>query len=187
MSLLGMYNVATGAVEGAEDPGHLFQKKHHVMTILSVLGLLQMKGCDGGEFDEPSNASLGMMAFTVMLGFMFLLLWFCQRRDGQANADANVENEPDAEPAAFSDPTVLEETVADENLPEPARPQRIQPTVEGYLIWLIERCCRRRDSAATVESRLLYEERVTILYGLKSAVEGPDENSVQQLTEHWET
>ena len=36
MSLLGMYNVATGAFEGAEDPGHLFQQKHHVMTILSV-------------------------------------------------------------------------------------------------------------------------------------------------------
>ena len=47
MSLLGMYDVATGTVEGAEDPGHLFQKKHHhVMSILHVMGLLHLKGCD---------------------------------------------------------------------------------------------------------------------------------------------
>ena len=48
--------------------------------------------------------------------------------------------------------------------------------MDGYLVWLIERCCRRRDNADTVERLLLYEERVTILYGLKSAVEGPDDN-----------
>ena len=40
--------------------------------------------------------------------------------------------------------------------------------------WFIERCCRRRDNAATTERRLLYEERVTIWHGLKFAVEGPD-------------
>ena len=49
-----MYNVAAGVVEGAQDPGHLFQNKHHVMTTLSVLGLLQTKGCDGGETNAHS-------------------------------------------------------------------------------------------------------------------------------------
>lgn len=165
MSLLGMYNVATGAVGGAEDPGHLFQKKHHVMTILSVLGLLQMKGCDENESRDLPNASRSIMAFTVMLGFMFLLFWFWLRRDGQANADANVENEPNTEPSAatISDPTVLDETAAGEIPSELARHQRVQPTVDGYLVWLIERCCRRRDNADTVERRLLHEE-------------GPDDN-----------
>ena len=72
------------------------------------------------------------------------------------------------------------QSVAEEDHQEPADVphgrQRIEPTVEGYLNWLIERCCRRRDGAATTERRLLYEEleRVTIWHGLKFAVEGPD-------------
>lgn len=49
------------------------------MTILSALGLLQTKGCDEGETDAPSSSSHGMMAFTAVLGFMFLLVWFCVR------------------------------------------------------------------------------------------------------------
>ena len=157
------------------------------MTILSVLGLRQMKGCDADGSDDSTNAPQSTMGFTVMLGFMFLLLWFCLRRYGQANADVDVENEPDAEPAAISEHTAPSEAAAVEVPPEPMRHHSIQPTVEGYLVWLNERCSRRRDNAATVERRLLYEERVTILYGLKSAVEDLMKTFVPQHTEHLET
>ena len=133
-----------------------------------------MKGRHENASRDLPNASQRTIVFTVMLGFMFFLLWFWLRRDGQANADANVENEPNTEPSAatISDPRVLDEAAACEislelaagAIPsEFARHQRVQPTVGGYLVWLIERCCTRRDNADAVERRLLYEERVTIL------------------------
>ena len=97
------------------------------------------------------------MSFTAVLGFMFLLFWFCVGRGRQANANLNHENEPGAEPAVSSDPTVFYDTLADEDHQQPADGrQRTEPTVEGYLNWLIEPCCRRRDSDATTERRLLY-------------------------------
>ena len=93
-----------------------------------------MKGCGRGETNTPSNSSHGMMAFTAVLGFMFLLFWFCVRRGRQANANLNYENEPNAEPADFSDPTVFGETLAEEDHQQPADGrQKIEPTVEGYL------------------------------------------------------
>ena len=45
--------------------------------------------------------------------------------------------------------------------------------LEDYMRWLVERCSRRRDNAPTHERRRLYEERVTILYGLISAMRVP--------------
>ena len=87
-------------------------------------------------------------------------------------------DEPDAEPAIHEETAVVDESAAvtgEEDRAELVEP-RVEPTVEGYLNWLIERCSRRRDNATTSERRLLYEERVTVLYGLKSAVEGPYEN-----------
>ena len=63
MSLLGMYNVESGTVEGAEDPGRLFQKKHHGMSILSGLGLLQLKGCDMEDNETTSVPSLDLVGF----------------------------------------------------------------------------------------------------------------------------
>ena len=78
-------------------------------------------------------------------------------------------DEPDAEPAIHEETAVVDESAAvtgEEDRAELVEP-RAGPTVEGYLNWLIERCRRRRDNATTSELRLLYEERVTILYGLK--------------------
>ena len=49
VALLGMFNTTVAALEGAEDSGGIFQKKHHVLQILSVLGLtslISLKGCD---------------------------------------------------------------------------------------------------------------------------------------------
>eukprot|EP00435_Cladocopium_sp_Y103_P016294 s1770_g4.t1 len=144
MSLLGMYNMSTGAIEGAEDPGRVFQKKHHVMTILSVLGLLQMKGCEEDSNDVSPGASLGLMAFTAVLGFLFLMVWLCAC--GRRRRAPNVE-EPDAEPAAYGEPTAFDEaavwegehTALEDHVTEASqmpssstdRPRAIEPTVEG--------------------------------------------------------
>ena len=177
MCLLGMFNVATGMAEGAEDPGHLFQKKHYVMTILSVLGLLQMKRCDGDDGEASPVPSLSLMVLTAVLGFLFLLVWTCVRMGWYGSRNLADGNEPDAEPASSDEPAVVEAAThaVEESLFGPVEP-RVETTVEGYLNWLIERCCRRRDNTNTRERCLLYEERVRILYGLKSAVEGPYEN-----------
>ena len=58
-----MYNVEAGTVEGAEDPGHLFQKKHRVMSILRDAGLLQLKGCDMEDNETTSGPSLDLVGF----------------------------------------------------------------------------------------------------------------------------
>ena len=175
MSLLGMYDTSTGAIEGSDDPGRLFQKKHHVMMILSALGLLQMKGCDEVGADEASGTSYGMMVSTLVLGFIFLVFWFCMRRNGQVIANLDDENEPNATPAVSNEPTVIDDEMVDTTNVASSSSSTRPPTVEGYLNWPLERCCRRRDNALTHERRLLYEERVTILHGLKFAIEGPDE------------
>jgi hypothetical protein len=43
-------------------------------------------------------------------------------------------------------------------------------TAENYVAWLLERCCRRRDQTTDGDRRRLYEERVTILFELRSAL-----------------
>ena len=71
MSVIGMYNLSTGNLEGSDDPGNLFRKKQHVLSVLSVLGLLNLKGCSE-DVAESSDASFGMMAFTFVLGISLL-------------------------------------------------------------------------------------------------------------------
>ena len=99
-----MCDTSTGAIEGSDDPGRLFQKKHHVMMILGALGLLQMKGCDEVEPHEASSASYGIMVFTLVLGFIFMVFWFCLRRNEQVNANMDPENGPNANPAVSNEP-----------------------------------------------------------------------------------
>ena len=43
-------------------------------------------------------------------------------------------------------------------------------------MWLIGRCERKRDTAESHDRRHLYEERVTILFGLQSALTSEVEN-----------
>ena len=37
MCLLGMFNVSSGALEGADDPGNVFRKKQHLMSLIMRL------------------------------------------------------------------------------------------------------------------------------------------------------
>ena len=42
MAMLGMFNMSTGLVEGADDSGRICSKRQNLMSIVSVLSLLQL-------------------------------------------------------------------------------------------------------------------------------------------------
>jgi hypothetical protein len=107
MSTLGMYNVQTGSLEGADDPAGIFKKKGNVVgqiaAILSVLSLHQVQGCQTDSNNNDGDLSLNLVVFSLMLGFAVLvfcrLLGFLQRQHFD-------RAEPDAEPAiGRTDPT----------------------------------------------------------------------------------
>ena len=94
MFLLGMYNVSSGALEGTDDLGNVFRKKQHLMSLISVLGLMNLKGCDADGSEDPSY---GFLAFTVVFGFCRTSFWMMC---GSGNQNQLARNEPDAEPLA---------------------------------------------------------------------------------------
>ena len=107
MSTLGMYNVQTGSLEGADDPAGIFKKKGNVVgqiaAILSVLSLHQVQGCHLDDGDNAGGPSPSLVIFSLMLGFAVLafcrLFWLAQPQ----HLDMA---EPDAEPViAPADPT----------------------------------------------------------------------------------
>ena len=173
MCLLGMYNLTTAAIEGADDPGGVITKKASMLAMLSALNLFQ-KGCDG-ESDADNQPSLAMVIFTATFGFMFLLAWWLRSGSQQHNVN---QFEPDAEPEAQAaqDPAMhdddVEMSVAAEAEPSPRR----EPNAEDYMSWLIERCERRRTNAEDADRRQLYNERFNILYGLRGAMRSEHES-----------
>ena len=174
MSVIGMYNLSTGNLEGSDDPGNLFRKKQHVLSVLSVLGLLNLKGCSE-DMAESSDVSFGMMAFTFVLGFLCLLAWRWMRVGNVAHM-----GEPDEEPMVNDGASMEVDSTGGHELPSSSAaeaPTRAAPvlTAENYILWLLERCSRRRDQAMDDNRRQLYQERVTILYSLKAALESPHE------------
>ena len=169
VALLGMFNTTdttVAALEGSEDSGGIFQKKHHVLQILSVLGLtslISLKGCDE---DTTSNPSQMLMVFTWIFGFACLVFlhWFANMLHVPA-----AQEERDAEPIVMNDnpgadAATMIATAAHE------------PTADNYVVWLIGRCNRRRDSTTDHDRRRRYEERVAILRCLQSAVHSPVES-----------
>ena len=83
MAMLGMFNMSAGSIEGADDPGRIYPKRQNLMSIVSVLSLLQLKGCDSSATVGPSDVSLGLLAFATMVGllFIFFLDLLAQRQD----------------------------------------------------------------------------------------------------------
>ena len=170
MGVLGIFNVSNGMVEGSDDPGGIFKKKkQNVMAILSALSLLQIQGC---EISEPS---WGVMMFTAVIGFVILrgLTWVSLFQFGhhpQLQAQQSEVPEPDSE----QEPTP----------PQPPLhidlPSRNQPTPEGMIIWMTERCLRRRDRCPQRERYNLYNERIQILDNLFQGLTGGDQESRQR-------
>ena len=119
---------------------------------------------------------LGLWCFSIAICGLAVLLfwWFCS---GNRRNNEN-QFEPDAEPDASlaHNPQAHDEdvemSVAAEA--EPQELQRREPNAEDYVAWLIERCERRRLSADNGARRILYNERITILHGLRSAMRSDD-------------
>ena len=75
MHTLGMYNTTTKELEGTMDSNNFFNKKQHVLALLSVLGLGQLKGCESYESDEPTIPTATVFVFTVLIGFLFMMFF----------------------------------------------------------------------------------------------------------------
>jgi hypothetical protein len=122
---------------------------------------------------------------------------------GNGNQNQLAQNDPDAEPLvdesddmdvdAGTAPPASEAVTAPSlpasstEMPSSARPTDPLLTAENYVAWLLERCCRRRDQAVDHGRRRLYEERVTILLGLRAALGSPHDLSClssQDLGDH---
>ena len=87
MSVLGLYNRDTGALEGSDDPGKVFIKRYNVRALVCALSLLNFQGC---ESTEPVSSDQGLLVFTVLLGLVLMLPlvfswlgWFAMRATEQ--------------------------------------------------------------------------------------------------------
>eukprot|EP00435_Cladocopium_sp_Y103_P033686 s4053_g8.t1 len=159
MAMLGMYNLQLGCAEGSEDPAGIFRKKQNVMSILSALSLLQLRGCDpvddSGDHDGFSACIIG---FTVLLGFavfLFMPHFFMQPVAPlqQLEPDAGTDVMPPV--SSELDGGASTNAPANNDVPNMRR-HAVEPTPEGYIAWLIERCERRYNNAETRERRILY-------------------------------
>ena len=72
MHTLGMYNTTAKELEGTEDSNNFYNKKQHVLTILSILGLGHL---NGRGVDESAASSAGISFFTVLFGLALILFW----------------------------------------------------------------------------------------------------------------
>jgi len=179
MGMLGMFNMSTGLFEGADGPGRIYSKKQNMLSILSVLSLLTLKGCCEDD-DLSSSPAVGILVFTLVFGFCCTLFWMMVNGRHQNQL---AQNEPDAEPMVnegiemeVNDGTTIPASEADTAPPAPSNASPTDPvlTAENYVAWLLERCCRRRDQSVDGDRRRLYDkERVTILFGLRSALASP--------------
>ena len=69
MSVLGLFNDSTGALEGCDDPGRVSVRRQNIRSILCALSLLQVQGCDV----EPLEDGWSIIATTMVSGFLMIL------------------------------------------------------------------------------------------------------------------
>ena len=178
MSLLGMFNTTTCMVEGCDDPAGILANKQSIRSILGALSLLTLKGCNNVEVstDDAGYGFLSMI-FTASIGLAILLVmtWYSSQQ-------VNDHVEPDEEPQVASTPVAeTDNSAAGPNVPflplGALQPLRTQPTPEGMLLWLMERCLRRRDRQVSRERYNMYNERVEVLNMMYQLLTSDDERS----------
>ena len=76
--------MSTGSVEGADDPGRIYSKASELDVDCQCLSLLQLKGCDSST-TGTSSVSRGLLAFTTVLGLLFIFFWICLRSNRPLN------------------------------------------------------------------------------------------------------
>eukprot|EP00435_Cladocopium_sp_Y103_P013869 s693_g3.t1 len=146
------------------------------MSILSVLALLGLKGCEKEE-PTPSTPTFAVVTVTMLLGLACVFFWKWLHVGGHQVHEAH--EEPHAEPPATSAWQTMDEHGLDEATQLSASMQVEPPhqplTEEHYKKWFIQRCARRRDATADHDRKRRYEERVTILCGFRASLQSPHE------------
>eukprot|EP00435_Cladocopium_sp_Y103_P022434 s2582_g5.t1 len=74
MCMIGMFDVARGNLEGAGDLGNVLRKRQNLMTILSALSLMSLKGCDIVKL--KIHCLLSQMPLRVLCSSHFCLVCF---------------------------------------------------------------------------------------------------------------
>ena len=176
MATLGIFNVQTGSLEGADDPpAGIFRMKGNVVgqivAILSVLSL-QVQGCQSKDNDSLGELTPSLVIFTMVLGLAVLL--FC-RLLGPPHPVAEMLSEPNT--------TTNEQASSSSAVPDDATHQLAYavprsstdlPTPESFVRWLIMRCQRRLENTnLDLSRRNTYLERIDILRSLQNALENP--------------
>ena len=174
MSLLGMFNMTTCMVEGCDDPAGILATKQSIRSILGALSLLTLKGCDHVSVSSD-DAGYGFFAmiFIAVVGFVVLLgmAWLSVR---QFPDHHEPDEEPDVTLQDYTDSTTRRAPL----LPaEAVRPPGPRPTSEGMLLWLMERCLRRRDRQVSRERYNMYNERVEALNMMYQLLTSDDERA----------
>ena len=176
MSVLGMFNLATGTVEGAEDPGNLFRKKQHILSVLSVWAYWTWR--------DATRTCLSLRTLHLVWWRSHCFLDFCVCLHGYGCVESvlnlqlqlnQMQNQKRQQIATVWTTTLMLALQKCPRAPQIFQQQHdrhepIQHSLHCYTNWMIERCARRRDGTEDHNRRRLYEERVTILHGLKAAL-----------------
>eukprot|EP00435_Cladocopium_sp_Y103_P019131 s2162_g4.t1 len=141
-----MFDVARGSLEGADDPGNVLRKRQNLMTILSALSLMSLKGCEAEDpLPTRPSASPSLVLFKFLLGLLCICFWSWMRHKQHAEL---MHEEPDAEPLVSDDVTMfgaqaqtnVEAASSSTTLHLPVQQlQHPALTAENYVAWLIER------------------------------------------------
>ena len=178
-----MFNTTTCMVEGCDDPAGILANRQSIRSILGALSLLTLKGCNDAAIssDDAGYGFLSMICAAVLGLAILLVMTWC------SSQQVNDHVEPDEEPEVASPVADLPASAEIDNvfggvnvplLPLGApQPLRTQPAPEGMLLWLMERCLRRRDRQASRERYNMYNERVEVLNMMYQLLTSDDERS----------
>eukprot|EP00435_Cladocopium_sp_Y103_P008817 s843_g2.t1 len=179
-----------------QHDGHITIETHHkhadqMCSLLALNRKLQVKKTPGhadadqvdvtGDFPRnlQRHSEHVFAFFCTLMQTFHIASAFCtltaQLQEAYFNNKVNVE--PDAEPEAIGDPLDNDNSLLAAETMNATAPQLPRkgptPTAEDCMRWMLERCSTRRDSATSQNRRRLYEERLTVLQGLLSAMRSP--------------
>ena len=176
MRMLGTFDISRGVLDGSDDPGNFFRKKQNLVSILSLLNLLSLKGCKEDASPASSNPSPMLVAFTMLSGLISIFFWKLMRGGHQVQG---FQDEPDVEPVLHEGIGSSASVEAGPTLPAlpvplPSRPNRAL-TAENYVAWLLENAAEgvmkqlRMTGAGCMKNG--WQSRM----GLRAALQSPHE------------
>ena len=164
MAVLGIYYLATGHLEGSDDPGKIFVKRRNIRTLMCALSLLQttLQGCNHTEESNYNTWSLYM--FTGVLGFLMLFaMWFfsCFRHEPGLREEIDGPRDNDANDVSSSGSALMHQR------PNDILSRRFPlASAEAILTWIYGRIQQRMNRATDFEKRQGYESGLRMCQNL---------------------